>query len=33
MEKAIKVGVGVYIVNAKGQLLLGLRKSPYGCGT
>lgn len=33
MENTIKVGVGLYIVNEKRQLLLGLRKSAHGCGT
>lgn len=33
MENNIKVGVGLYIFNPQKQLLLGLRKSPHGCGT
>lgn len=33
MENSIKVGVGLYIINDKKQLLLGLRKSPHGAGT
>lgn len=33
MEKIIKVGVGLYIINDKKQVLLGLRKSPHGCGS
>ena len=33
MENTFKVGVGLYIVNEKRQLLLGLRKSAHGCGT
>lgn len=33
MEKTIKVGVGLYIINNQKQLLLGLRKSPHGQGT
>lgn len=33
MDNTIKVGVGLYILNHKRQLLLGLRKSPHGQGT
>lgn len=33
MENIIKVGVGLYILNDKHQILLGLRKSPHGYGT
>lgn len=33
MENIIKVGVGLYILNDKRQLLLGLRKSVHGQGT
>lgn len=29
----VKVGVGLYIINEKNELLLGLRKSPHGSGT
>lgn len=32
-EKTVKVGVGLYLINNKKQLLLGLRKSPHGSGT
>lgn len=32
-ENIIKVGVGLYLLNNKRQLLLGLRKSPHGNGT
>lgn len=33
MDKTIRVGVGLYIINNQHQLLLGLRKSPHGQGT
>lgn len=33
MEKTVKVGVGLYILNDRNQVLLGLRKSPHGCGS
>ena len=33
MEKIIKIGVGLYILNKENQLLLGLRKSTHGKGT
>ena len=33
MEKIIKIGVGLYILNGQNQLLLGLRKSAHGNGT
>lgn len=33
MEKIIKVGVGIYIFNAKHQLLLGLRQSNHAKNT
>lgn len=33
MENIIKVGVGLYILNEKNELLLGLRKSKHGTGT
>lgn len=29
----VRVGVGLYIINEKNELLLGLRKSPHGSGT
>ena len=32
-EKTVKVGVGLYLINDKQHLLLGLRKSPHGNGT
>lgn len=32
-DKVIKVGVGLYILNDRKQVLLGLRKSPHGYGT
>ena len=33
IEKSVKVGVGLYILNSNHQLLLGLRKSIHGNGT
>lgn len=33
MEQIIKVGVGLYILNEKKQVLLGLRKSLHGQGS
>lgn len=33
MENITKVGVGLYILNEKKQVLLGLRKSPHGQGS
>jgi len=33
MERTVKVGVGLYILNNKNQVLLGLRKSEHGNGT
>ena len=33
MENITRVGVGLYIINEKKQLLLGLRKSSHGNGT
>lgn len=33
MEKVVKVGVGVYLLNSKKQVLLGLRKSAHAQGT
>ena len=33
MEQVIRVGLGVYIFNTKGDVLLGLRKSTHGVGT
>jgi 8-oxo-dGTP diphosphatase len=32
-EKTIKVGLGLYILNDRGQVLLGLRKAKHGEGT
>lgn len=32
-EKIVKVGLGLYILNEKHQILLGLRKSVHGNGT
>ena len=32
-EKVVKVGLGLYILNEKHQILLGLRKSAHGNGT
>lgn len=32
-EKTVKVGLGLYLFNDAGQLLLGLRKSKHGQGT
>lgn len=31
--KTVKVGLGLYILNDKGQVLLGLRKAKHGEGT
>lgn len=31
-EKTIKVGLGLYILNDRGQVLLGLRKAKHGEG-
>lgn len=33
MENIVRVGVGVYLFNARHQVLLGLRKSAHGNGT
>lgn len=33
MENIVRVGVGLYILNEKKQVLLGLRKSKHGEGT
>ncbi len=32
-EKTIKVGLRLYILNDRGQVLLGLRKAKHGEGT
>ena len=31
--KTVKVGLGLYILNDRGQVLLGLRKAKHGEGT
>lgn len=33
MDNIVRVGVGLYILNDKRQVLLGLRKSPHGAGS
>lgn len=33
MENQVKVGIGLYLLNEKGQVLLGLRKGSHAAGT